>query len=77
MAGRSGGAHEAVADGVSGSVVEPDDPEEAAEAIAALLSDTARRTQMSAAGRIRACEEFSYDVLAARLAEAIDGMVTT
>lgn len=77
VAGRSGGAHEAVADGVSGSVVEPDDPEEAAEAIAALLSDTARRTQMSAAGRIRACEEFSYDVLAARLAEAIDAMVTT
>ena len=76
VAGRSGGAHEAVEDGVSGLVVEPDDPTAAATAIAELLADDARRTQMAVAGRARAEAEFSYDVLAARLGEAIDAMVT-
>ncbi|MEM9467028.1 MAG: glycosyltransferase family 4 protein [Actinomycetota bacterium] len=75
VAGRSGGAHEAVEDGVSGLVVEPDDPTAAAEAIADLLGDDDRRAEMGAAGRLRAEREFSYDVLAARLAAAIDAMV--
>ena len=76
VAGRSGGAHEAVEDGVSGLVVEPDDPAAAAAAIGDLLGDDVRRAQMSAAGRTRAEQEFSYDVLAARLGAAIDAMVT-
>ncbi|MEM9201162.1 MAG: glycosyltransferase family 4 protein [Actinomycetota bacterium] len=76
VAGRSGGAHEAVEDGVSGLVVEPDDPVAAAAAICELLDDPARRDAMAAAGRTRAVEEFSYDVLAARLGEAIDAMVS-
>lgn len=76
VAGRSGGAHEAVEDGVSGFVVEPDDPKGAAEAIGRILGDTDLRTQMAAAGRARAEAEFSYDVLASRLDAAIDAMVS-
>ena len=76
VAGRSGGAHEAVEDGVSGLVVQPDDPAGAADAIAELLADDVRRTEMAVAGRRRAEEDFSYDVLAARLGAAIDAMVT-
>ena len=75
VAGRSGGAHEAVEDGVSGLVVEPDDPAAAAAAIGELLADDSRRADMAIAGRKRAEQEFSYDVLAARLEAAIDAMV--
>ena len=75
VAGRSGGAHEAVEDGVSGLVIDPDDPVAAADAIAELLADDDRRARMAVAGRDRAVTEFSYDVLAARLGAAIDAMV--
>ncbi len=76
VAGRSGGAHEAVAHGDSGLVVDdPDDVTAAADAIGSLLADPDRRSQMGAAARLRAETEFSYDVLAARLQSALDGMV--
>src|SRR5262249_17302489 len=68
VAGASGGAAEAVADGVTGLVVDrPDDPGAVAQALARLLDDPARREAMGAAARIRAVEAFSYDVLAERL----------
>ena len=76
MAGRSGGAHEAVADGETGAVVDdPTDVEEVAAVISGLLADPGRRDAMSTASRERAKTEFSYDVLAERLAAAIDAMV--
>ena len=72
IAGRSGGSAEAVVDGVTGIVVdEPDDSRRAAESIEALLDDDARRERMGAAARERAVAEFSYDVLAARLARTL------
>lgn len=75
VAGRSGGAHEAVVDGETGLVVDdPDDVEEAAAALAALLADESRRLEMGRAARRRAVEEFSYEVLARRLAVALDEM---
>lgn len=76
VAGRSGGAHEAVADGVTGLVVDdPTDVDAVAETLAALLDDDARRAAMAVASRRRAEDEFSYDVLAERLRKAIDAMV--
>jgi len=76
VAGRSGGAHEAVEHGESGIVVDdPSDPLAAAEAIAVLMRDPARRATMAAASRARAANEFDYGVLAARLGAAIDAMV--
>ena len=74
VAGFSGGAHEAVADGETGLVVRGGAVEEAAEAIDALLSDTPRRAAMGVASRERALTEFSYDGLARRLRSAIAQM---
>ncbi len=74
VAGRSGGAHEAVADGETGLVLDPATPGAAAEAIGALLDDGERRTAMGAAARQRAATSFSYDLLADRLRRAIEEM---
>ena len=75
VAGASGGAGDAVVDGKTGLVVsEPQEPERVAEALERLLEDPALRRDMGAAGRQRAVDEFSYDVLAPRLREALAGM---
>ena len=77
VAGRSGGAHEAVVDDETGLVLDdPDDIDAAADAIADLLDDDARRDAMAVAGRRRSEQAFSYAVLAGRLAEAIEAMVS-
>lgn len=73
VAGRSGGAHEAVADGVTGVVVEPRDTAALARVLDALLRDDERRGAMGDAGRRRAVDEFSYDVLVGRLAPLAAG----
>ena len=75
VAGRSGGAHEAVADGETGIVLDPATPQSAAEAIGALLDDPERRKEMGDASRRRAESGFSYDVLAGQLSRALDDLV--
>jgi phosphatidylinositol alpha-1,6-mannosyltransferase len=73
VAGRSGGAAEAVADGVTGLVVDdPSSVTQVTDALRALLVDPDRRRAMGAAARARAASDFSYDVLAARLQAALD-----
>ncbi len=75
IAGDSGGAAEAVLDGVSGLVVErPEDPGAVAEALRSLLADPARRRRMGRAARARVEESFDNDLLASRLAEALAGV---
>ena len=72
VAGDSGGAAEAVLHGETGLVLsDPDDHRAAARALDELLADPARRTAMGIASRQRAIDEFSYDVLAARLGAAL------
>lgn len=72
VAGDSGGAAEAVIDGETGLVVRrPDDPTAVAAAISRLLDDPVGLAGMSAAGRVRAVDAFSYDVLATRLGVAL------
>jgi phosphatidylinositol alpha-1,6-mannosyltransferase len=72
VAGDSGGAAEAVADGETGIVVRrPRDPAAVADALADLLADAERRRRLGAAARDRAEAGFSYDVLAARLDQAL------
>lgn len=75
VAGDSGGAAEAVADGQTGIVVRrPDDVDEVIAAFTTLLDDPALRARMGAAGRARAVAEFSYDVLARRLGESLGAL---
>ncbi|MDA8037861.1 MAG: glycosyltransferase family 4 protein [Actinomycetota bacterium] len=72
VAGRSGGADEAVLDGETGIVVgEPGDPAAVAVAMAPLLDDPQLRRRLGAAARRRVEEMFDYDVLARRLLGAI------
>ena len=72
IAGDSGGAAEAVVDGVTGRVVrQPDEWREVADAIEGLLDDPALRASMGEASRERAVAEFSYDVLADRLGRSL------
>jgi phosphatidylinositol alpha-1,6-mannosyltransferase len=73
IAGRSGGAHEAVVDGTTGLVVEPRDVIEVRAALERLLGDAELRNAMGAAGRARVEGELSYDTLAARLAPLAAG----
>ena len=68
VAGSSGGAAEAVDDGVTGIVVkDPTSIDEVAKAFSLLLNRPDLRQKMGNAGRVRAGESFSYDVLTARL----------
>jgi phosphatidylinositol alpha-1,6-mannosyltransferase len=72
IAGRSGGAHEAVEDGVAGVIVDaPTSVESVAATIAELLDNPLRRAEMGRAARRRAVEHFDYDVLAGRLHEGL------
>jgi len=75
VAGRSGGAGEAVVDGETGLVVnEPSDPGAVRHALARLLAEPDLRRRLGAAARARAVEEFDYDVLAGRLRAALEAV---
>jgi phosphatidylinositol alpha-1,6-mannosyltransferase len=72
VAGRSGGAGEAVQAGVTGTVVRrPTDAGAASRAISELLGDQDLRRQMGRASRQRAEASFDYDKLAPRLAASL------
>jgi glycosyltransferase involved in cell wall biosynthesis len=61
-------APEIVADGETGLLVPPDDPEALAGAVLALLGDPTRARDMGEAGLARAKSEFSVEKMAARTA---------
>jgi alpha-maltose-1-phosphate synthase len=69
VASRTGGIPEVVADGVTGLLVEPDDPPALAEALNALVRDPERARAMGRAGRVRAETEFSWSAVAAQTAD--------
>ena len=72
VAGRSGGADEAVVQGETGLVVDdPRDPGRVAGALRRLLTDDELRRRMGRAGRRRARTGFAWDLLAHRLAAAL------
>ncbi|MBM7567588.1 glycosyltransferase family 4 protein [Paenibacillus sacheonensis] len=65
IAGRSGGASEAVQDGVTGLLVDPESLEEIAGSVVRLASDAALRNRLVRDGYKRAKTEFQHEVLAA------------
>jgi phosphatidyl-myo-inositol dimannoside synthase len=75
VAGDSGGSAEAVVDGETGFVLpDPSDVEAVADAIERLICDPGLASRQGQAARHRAEVEFSYDVLATRLAGALEKM---
>ena len=75
IAGDTGGASEAVSDGVTGLVVgDPADPGAVAQAMRTLLADPALRRRMGRASRARVRDHYDNDVLASRLADALAGV---
>ncbi len=72
VAGASGGSAEAVADGITGTVVtDPTDVEAVARAIDRYLGDAELRRRTGEAARRRTVEELAYDRLAGILAAAL------
>ncbi len=72
VAGRSGGAGEAVVHGETGLVVEdPSDVAGVAASLRRLLEDEPERRRLGQAARRRAEEQFDYDILAPRLHRAL------
>ncbi len=73
IAGRSGGAHEAVEHGVTGLILDdPDDVNALVGAIGRMIDRPDQRLDMGRAARRRAVEHFDYDLLARRLSDALD-----
>ncbi len=72
IAGRSGGSHEAVVDGETGYVINPDDVMLLSQSLERLLVDPALRQRMGAAARAWAVE-CSYDARVALLAPLAAG----
>ncbi len=67
VVGRSGGSHEAISDGETGLVVDPNDMHEARDALARLLGDDALARRLGQAARRRAVEAQSWDRMAGQL----------
>ncbi|MEU8803609.1 glycosyltransferase [Spirillospora sp. NPDC048819] len=65
VASAVGGHLDTVADGVTGTLVRPRDPDAAADAVRALLDDPAKRAAMGSAGRDRARGRYSWARVAA------------
>jgi len=72
IAGRSGGAHEAVDHRRTGLILDnPDDIEALARSIEFMIDNPVERRRMGHAARLRAVEEFNYDYLAKQLGDAL------
>jgi alpha-maltose-1-phosphate synthase len=77
VASRTGGIPEVVADGETGLLVPPGEPEPLAVALNALIRDPDRAAAMGQAGRKRAVAEFGWPAIAAQVAALYAELVTT
>lgn len=76
VAGRSGGAPEAVRDGETGLVVDGGDPRAVADAVAGLLGDPARRAAMGRAGRAFVERTYAWPVVTAGLERLLEDLAS-
>lgn len=60
IGGRSGGVADAVADGETGQLVDPLDPQQAADAVHHLLNDSALAERLGEAGRVRVLRGYTW-----------------
>lgn len=73
VAGRSGGAPEAVKPGETGLIVDGTDATQVAAAVGELLADDVRATAMGAAGRAWVERDWQWDVIATRFRALLAG----
>lgn len=71
IAGRSGGAVEAVLDQETGVLVNPNDPQDIAAAIQSLRADPSLRARLGQAGRARALRDFRWSDRWAKLQTSV------
>jgi phosphatidyl-myo-inositol dimannoside synthase len=72
VAGDSGGAPDAVRDGVTGYVVDGRDPAQLVDRLATVLADRSLASRMGAAGRAWVESEWRWDAQATRLRELLE-----
>jgi len=72
---RIGGVPEVISDGVSGCLVEPDDPESLMVAVDGLLSDPDAAQRMGLAGREKVLNNFSYSRIAKKIVEQMKQVI--
>jgi phosphatidylinositol alpha-1,6-mannosyltransferase len=72
IAGRSGGSSDAVIDGKTGLLVDPENPADIADALSQLLRDPLRVTRMGEQARKRVLTEFTWKHVAGRVANVIE-----
>jgi glycosyltransferase involved in cell wall biosynthesis len=70
VAGDAGGAVDAVADGVSGMLVDPTDPAAVADALVRLITDPELAQRLGAQGAERA-RDFAWPLVAAKVAAVL------
>jgi phosphatidylinositol alpha-1,6-mannosyltransferase len=75
IGGRTGGTADAILDGVTGVLVDPENSEELIGALRSLLSDPDRRRRLGEAGAERARRDFTGLAAAVRLRHAIESTV--
>lgn len=76
VVGRSGGAPETVRDGVTGTVIDPDDRTALVDALDRWLAEPAARTAAGRAGRAWVEERWSWRTIAQRFTALLDEVVT-
>lgn len=76
VAGDVGGPRDAVADGATGLLVNPEDPLAVAAALTRLLRDPAYARTLGLRGRQRASEEFTWSAIGARVEHVLRSYTT-
>ncbi len=72
-----GGNPEVVADGVTGYLVPPDDPEAMASRLLELLRDSGMRRQMGTAGRRLMLQKFTTEIMVSKVTAAYEQLLRT
>jgi len=71
IGGRSGGIEDAVIDGMTGLLIDPNNVDEIAKAIIRLLTDDALAQRLGKQGRNRVVNELSWEKIAAKVEEVV------
>jgi phosphatidylinositol alpha-1,6-mannosyltransferase len=76
VGGRSGGIPDAIEDGVSGFLVDPEDPADVAEAVTRVLTDPELAARLGRKGRARVEDRFTWDAVVKRIVTGLNSRET-